>query len=397
MKVGFDKGYKGFSIYDVDQFSLDKDQIARICCVDPEIEMSWAHWLNFGENDRRSGYYKCHGRYEVIFGTPGSNKPGQGSDPEKCLSCAKQLRNGAVGLVARRFATNIMRYLTDNKGNVRNPLMADCVVWRFGDDKYNRLVDIKEQYGDKDHGIRILDMVVKCTVKQYQRFDIDPLRECLWRTNGDVYAKQFMDTWKQNRQPTLEDLLGIMTDAANLEKLISEAMGTPMPQGAGGVAGGQAPVASPQDLQRLLDDSGPRPTGQMGHVPGATFPTNGPPLLPGFAVPLQQPQQQPPQQFQQQMPPPLPSNVTTMPLPTSGHAAIPTPNFVSSQPVQTVQRPVPVVEQPGRVPTLAPPPQNASPIPPPPLETVSAQPPAQAQGPAPTMPPTSSFDDLLKI
>jgi len=43
MKVGFDKGYKGFSIYDVDQFTLEKDQIARICCVDPEIEMAWSH------------------------------------------------------------------------------------------------------------------------------------------------------------------------------------------------------------------------------------------------------------------------------------------------------------------------------------------------------------------
>src|SRR6185295_9476185 len=125
-------------------------------------DMSWAHWLNLGDN--RSGYYKCSGRYEVIFGVPGSGKPGQGADPEKCYACARQAKGGQVGQCARRFATNILRYLTDAKGNVRQPLTADCVIWRFGDDKYNRLTDLREQYGDPAHGLRLLDIICKCSV-----------------------------------------------------------------------------------------------------------------------------------------------------------------------------------------------------------------------------------------
>jgi len=289
MRVPFSGANKGFNIWDVEQLKLKKDEIARICCIDEDAEVGWAHWVFFGEGHKQNGYYQCFGDYALIFGVPGSGRPGQGADPENCPFCRVQARDSHVGIVGRRFGTNLIKYTTDVKGIPRKPYSGDIIVWRFGDDKYNRLADIRDTFGDPKYGIRALDLQVKCTQEQYQRFDIDPLRECLWQTDP-AFGKAILGEWKEKRQPDLSGLLATPVKKERAEQMVAEAMGVSTP----GVAVPATAGADPAQLAKLLDESMPVPAQQ--------------PLAP---PPVQMPLAPPQQPIQQPIPPAAVPHVDT--------------------------------------------------------------------------------------
>ena len=248
MKVGFDTQHRREQ--DTSLFKLDKDETARICCIDKNLEMAPTHWINLGENARGGGRYKCLGSYDKIYGV--GDTAGTGADPDVCPFCKYGTRDGKVGQVGRQFATHIIKYPTDSHGKVRQPIeAAEIITWRFGDDKYSRLVDIKEGWAP-DGDLRLLDLSIKCMIKLYQKFQIDPfpVDKSVLKLGGAAFMKYIAVALKEAQQKDLSKVLGNQITAEGAEQLCKTALGLGTP--AESVAAASA-VATPEELTSLFE------------------------------------------------------------------------------------------------------------------------------------------------
>jgi hypothetical protein len=334
--------------------------------MDREPDCVIAHWVNTGDK-KTSGYYCCSGRYEVIFGVPEQNRPGKGTDEEVCKFCrhATSGQGVPIGMPTRRFGNDILQYVCDSKGQPRlfGGIPAfDVIAWRYGEDKFKRIAQLASEKAPKGRDgqpdIRYLDLQITCSSEQFQKMTIDPCTPpALWTTNQSV-AQQAAALYKQNRHESFDDLLAQKVSPEQADKLIALATGESAP----GSAGAPPPIASPQDLQNLLDNAPVPPVaGPTAASISAPMPTPGP-------------IQTAPAQVQQgftQLPP----------------LEAPTPSPVAS--VATIQQPqmaAPVVAQAQQPNTIAPPPVSA------PTQQVAAQPPAQTVQPAVNV---TDFDKLL--
>lgn len=257
MKIGIDPKYQVDSIFDTSMFKLDKDEVARICCIDTEIDVQLAHYVKtISKAGKEEGWYHaCHGDYALII------EQAKGADPEKCPYCKVVVRRGTVDMAIRRFGMNIIRYVTDPKGNVRTPTQVDILGWKFSGDKYDRLVGIKSQYGN----LQAMDLKVVCEGKQFQKFQIDPfpVNQCLWLTQGDEVKKFIEAKFKEERTPSLIELLCNFESVDQAQKIANEAMGLGPANGNGN--GHSAPPMAPQSkeqLQNLLDNGPAAPPAQ---------------------------------------------------------------------------------------------------------------------------------------
>ena len=271
MKVRFDTQHRREQ--DTSLFKLDKDETARICCIDQHLEMAPTHWINLGEGVRGGGRFKCLGSYDKIYGV--GEIAGTGADPDVCPFCKYGTRDGKVGQVGRQFATHIIKYPTDSQGRLREPITsAEIITWRFGDDKYGRLVDIKEGWAPGGD-LRQLDLQIKCMVKLYQKFQIDPFppEKSALKAGGSDFMKYIGVALKEAQQKDLSKVLGNQITAEGAEQLCKTAlgMGTPAESvaAAAPVAGtseelnnlfAQPPTATPTPTQTQTPPSQPLST-----------------------------------------------------------------------------------------------------------------------------------------
>jgi hypothetical protein len=217
MKVGFNESQKSNNIFDLENFKLDKDYKARIALIEQDIEVEYTHWVD------EFGYVVCHGDYQTLLDT--------GSDG-KCRFCKAAENSKAVKPARRRFVTWLVLYRTNKAGvPIGPPVSFEIIPWLFGDDKFNDLVNKKEQWGD----LRLRDILVECLGKQYQKFRMDVLPEALWLSNANLKA-QVVAEYKNIMHKyggDMRKLLGRdVTKLEDIDKVINDAVGssTTVPQ-----------------------------------------------------------------------------------------------------------------------------------------------------------------------
>ena len=206
---------KAASVFDLDSFKLEKNEKARITMLDKHAKMMLAHYVRSGE-PREDGsipgrYYACLGDYKKVME--------DGADPEGCPACAvaEPARDVPVSVPRRRFAMHIIRYRTNTKGQATQPLSLALEVWQFGDNKFNQLVDRQEEHGD----LRKKDIIVTCTGKQYQSFDLDVAGKMLVSTDDSAKA-QYAEL-KKERSSELDRLLCQTLNHESLERMVGQA------------------------------------------------------------------------------------------------------------------------------------------------------------------------------
>lgn len=217
MKVGFNESQKSNNIFDLENFKLDKDYKARIALIEQDIEVEYTHWVD------EFGYVICHGDYQTLLDT--------GSDG-KCRFCKAAENSKAIKPARRRFVTWLVLYRTNKAGvPIGPPVSFEIIPWLFGDDKFNDLVNKKEQWGD----LRLRDILVECLGKQYQKFRMDVLPEALWLSKDNLKA-QVVAEYKNIVHKYGQDMRRLLgrdvTKLEDIDKVINDAVGsaTTVPQ-----------------------------------------------------------------------------------------------------------------------------------------------------------------------
>jgi hypothetical protein len=237
--LDFSAKHKAASLFDIDQLRLEKDERARILIMDQKVKMVPAHYIRSGEvtseGYQRGRYYACLGDYERVMA--------DGKDPDKCPACrvADATRDSTVSMPRRRFVLNIVRYRTNSRGQLATPISLAHELWVFGDDKFNRLVDRAEEHGD----LRTHDLLLTCTAKQYQNYDIDVGAKAMVQSSPEA-AAQYKEL-KSKRPADVERILANVITYEAMERLVADAT----PQIAMDLADDTSSIA---DVASVLDD-----------------------------------------------------------------------------------------------------------------------------------------------
>lgn len=209
------------TVFDMDKFKLAKGEIARIVVIETEFEYDWRHFVD------KTGYFICLGVETVL--------KENGSDPN-CPFCRGSLKSAFISPSRRNFATHIVRYSTNSKGDLLKPFSVRIELWQMGDDKYNSLVRKKEEWKD----LRQRDIKVTCVGEQYQKMEFDICAEALWLTNDQVKT-YVVQAYKDGRCPDLGPIIGRKVQLSTAEDTVNKVVG-------------QAPVAPVQQPVVEIDN-----------------------------------------------------------------------------------------------------------------------------------------------
>ena len=233
-KVNYDKDNMVKSVFDIEKFKLKMNEVARVVLIEQQLDMENRHWVETGQD--KGGYYICLGRDDTIRQN--------GTDPEQCPLCSKASDSGIVSMPRRYFVTQIIKYITNAKGEPVTPLAADVLPWIFSNDKYNDLTMKKDVHGD----LRAKDLVIKCTGEQYQKMQIE-VAPAIW-LKDETTKNNIVAVFKANKLPDVVPLLGRRLSKEELDKLIADLFG-----GVGAGVGVDAAAAA--DVAAGLEPGGP--------------------------------------------------------------------------------------------------------------------------------------------
>jgi hypothetical protein len=129
----------------------------------------------------------------------------KGVDAVNCPACERAIASDEIDRPQRRFAMPVIVYQTKPGGfDVASPFGCSCVVWNFTDMVFNKLVDIKEEWGS----LRDVDLKLgPCENKVFQKYDISAAREAAWKTSEDRTA-QVVACFKENQPKDIDALIG---------------------------------------------------------------------------------------------------------------------------------------------------------------------------------------------
>ncbi len=129
----------------------------------------------------------------------------KGVDAGNCPACERAIACDEVDRPQRRFAMPVIVYQTKPGGfDVSTPFGCSCVVWNFTDMVFNKLVDIKEEWGS----LRDVDLKLgPCDNKVFQKYDIAAAREAAWKVSEDR-TTQVVACFKENQPKDIDALIG---------------------------------------------------------------------------------------------------------------------------------------------------------------------------------------------
>jgi len=153
---------------------LKKDEIARVCVVSPYFEVTVRHWVN------RMGYIHCHAAGQVDSFLELAKIEKDAGRPDQCIMCQMAINSDfkdIVGYPMRHFATYILRYHTDVRGNLlHDQLSYHLEIWLMGNKKYRELISMQKEWGS----LQTHDLELTCIEAKYQNFDISLKKEAHW-------------------------------------------------------------------------------------------------------------------------------------------------------------------------------------------------------------------------
>lgn len=220
-RVGFAVENKVATVnYDYPKLKLKKGEHARILVglEDPVVE--YVHTLRKPKivdgkpqmfmDERRDGTkfenYKMDFVSRPICLGDAAELEKKGSDPAHCPACklAKDFPDYARE-PQRRYAMHVIRYRTKGGGTeVAVPFSVEVVVWSFTDTIFNKIIDIKSEWGD----LRKHDLLLgPCTVEDFQKFDITPASKAEWLADPERQKVTAL-TFRENQIPDLRIAAG---------------------------------------------------------------------------------------------------------------------------------------------------------------------------------------------
>lgn len=216
-KVSFGSEYKTKSVFDFPKLQLDKGERARICVIDPAPEMEYVHTLRKIVTENGKPIITTEDFFGKTKDVPKMDFVGQriclgdpdvlaksGVDPD-CPACKASLENGAVDAPKRRYAIQIVRYKTKpGSFNVSKPFQLELLAWVVSDNRFNQLIDVKEEHGN----LSATDLNLgPCENKTFQKFEISVGAQCAWRATEETKAYS-AEVIKENKSDDLTALLG---------------------------------------------------------------------------------------------------------------------------------------------------------------------------------------------
>ncbi len=152
----------------------------------------------------------------------GSVLQADGSDPKNCPMCklAKEYPDYTTA-PQRRYAMHVIRYRTKaGSEQVAIPFSVEVLVWSFTDQIFNKLVDLKTEWGD----LRKHDLILgPCSDETFQKFDISPSQKAEWLADEDR-KKLTVLTFRENQIPDLTIATGSAKQRSWVDQDIQQIM-----------------------------------------------------------------------------------------------------------------------------------------------------------------------------
>lgn len=217
-RLPYEEKYKSMSVFDFPKLQLKKAEKARILLIEESAVVEYRHWAEFETGNDLRGYYVCIGDHV---------KMAEEGHDENCGFCVEARLGSPLFKPARRcFVTHIVRYRSDAKGVVLQPISVEILLWIYADDKYNSITSKRTEWGD----LRKHDLVITCTREKYQTMEIEVAKEALWQTDEKLKTT-VVETYKKERKndDDLMLLIGRKLPHDQMQQLIAQAKGIAPP------------------------------------------------------------------------------------------------------------------------------------------------------------------------
>lgn len=193
---------------------LKKDEIARVCVVSPYFEVTVRHWVT------RMGYLHCHAAADVKDFLELAKIEKDAGRPDLCGMCKMAINpdfKDIVGYPMRHFATYVLRYHTDVRGNLLHDQLAyHLEIWLMGNKKYRELISMQKEWGS----LQTHDLELTCIEAKYQNFDISLKKASHWVVQKDQVVEYLkIETEKY----PLFECLGEVVDKETLNRRFESA------------------------------------------------------------------------------------------------------------------------------------------------------------------------------
>jgi hypothetical protein len=184
-------------------FKGEKNRKKRIYVMTDKPKFARVHYKN------GSGYFVCRSEFHMKDGA------------QVCVKHAKccELLGEAPKL---RFGVIVLLYDTDKEGRLKTKdpqnLDFEFQMWSFGEDKFASLRTKHEEWSLTEH-----DLLISCSDEQYQKIEIDVLKNALWKTNPSLKARVDAAWAAYNHKDTQKFLGKILSEAEIAIRLGGEA------------------------------------------------------------------------------------------------------------------------------------------------------------------------------
>lgn len=250
----------------------------------------------------------------ICLGDPDVVKAEGGLDVQGCITCAvsKEMNGEGVLPPLRRYSMNVVEYMTNTDGSLVQPFGVRILIWAFTAKIFDKIIAIKNEFGDLSGVDLILGPVEGPLV--FQRYPITTGNGCVARSSADTFrVVQTAWTSPGNRatdeqlkaacgKPVQLQYLTRDLDTAKQRWAMAKAAGGPLQPGMTVGGNGQLPQQSLQGgFDSILGGGQPQPGGafaaaaapdmaqlhqqQMGQLAAAGVPQT---LLPQQPHPLEQ-------------------------------------------------------------------------------------------------------------
>jgi hypothetical protein len=180
------------------KLQLEKDEKARILCIEKEPMYEWTHELRqpkilngkavVVKKTRSNGetyedYDMDYKGSPICFGDDGVLFD-KGVDVANCPACLVSTEGDMLKAPQRRYAMHVIKYATQpGSSEIQNQFNAQLLIWRFNEKKYYKLIELASE-----HNTSLLnrDIILgPCVSKMYQSFEINIAGKAEWLANEE--------------------------------------------------------------------------------------------------------------------------------------------------------------------------------------------------------------------
>lgn len=192
------------------KLKLEKDEMARIVCIEKVPESQWVHTLRAPKivngkpkivvKERKNG--EKYEDYDMDFigrpiclGDEGVLED-RGVDPQNCPACALALSGDMGDRPQRRFAMHVLKYATKpGKTDLLPQFNVQLLVWAFTERVFDKLTSFTQEWGSLlQHDL----LLGPCTNPVFQQYDINIAGKAEWMANEE--RKQLAtDMFRENK------------------------------------------------------------------------------------------------------------------------------------------------------------------------------------------------------